>query len=163
MNKKKKKSFQYKEFAAFVKFLPTSSSTVAFSNLIPPPQQTHKDNVSTQEGPYRWLQSSAFPEHKTSDWLNGGVEVVGLQSHLERADLRDCPLNYITAFQQAFELRTRSSPSPLSSFTAPKWNVQICPFWELGTPPALLLLFAYRFLDLNPDNWSPKILSNIDC
>ena len=36
----------------------------------------------------------------------------GLQNHFKLMDLRDCPHNYITAFQQAFELHPYSSGTP---------------------------------------------------
>lgn len=50
-----------------------------------------------------------FRKYKAAHRLNECVGVAGLQIHLELMDLRDCPPNYITEFQQAFEPRNRSS------------------------------------------------------
>lgn len=65
----------------------------------------------------------------------------GLLNHFKLMDLRDCPHNYITAFQQPFELHTCSldTPQHFIHIIAPHWNVlwQIWPFWALWNKVAL--------------------------
>lgn len=105
-------------------------SSVVCRNLIPPLI------TSLQRQWTQWVQRRSFqmtseppPEKRHGSPLTEWR----LQNHFKLMDLRDCPHNYITAFQQPFELHTCSlgTPQPFIHIIAPQWNVlwQIWPSW----------------------------------
>lgn len=129
-------------------------SSVVCRNLIPPLI------TGLQRQWAQWVQRRSFqmtseapPEKRHS----GPLTEWRLQNHFKLMDLRDCPHNYITAFQKPFELHTCSlgTPQPFIHIIAPQWNVlwQIWLSWALLNKVALhgtgnpLNPSAYKFVD----------------